>query len=67
MDKLESDVIDLFKREHQAWVKAISEAEAQETGIDVNLGGGFAERVDLLMKSFREFRVRHKRKGFLRG
>ena len=61
MDKLQSDIIGLFKDEHQAWVNAIKDAEEKGTGIDVNLGGGFAVRVDLVMKAFREFKERHKK------
>ena len=63
MDKLQSDIIGLFKLEHQAWVKAITEAEEKNTGVDVNLGGGFAERIDSVMKAFREFGERHKKIG----
>ena len=65
MDELEKNVVQLFSEEHQAWVTAIKEAEANDEGIDVNLGGGFATRMTRLLAAFREFKQRYKgKKGF---
>lgn len=67
MEDLEKDVVDLFKNEHQDWVKAIKEAEEKGEGIDLNLGGNFADRMAKLLEAFREFRKRSKgKKGFFR-
>ena len=66
METLEKEVMALFKEEHQDWVKHIKEAEEAESGVDINLGGKFAERVEKLMTSLRNFRARNKKetKGF---
>jgi len=58
--------MNLFKEEHQDWVKHIKDAEEAGEGIDLNLGGNFAERVEGLMAAFREFKERNKgKRGFL--
>ena len=62
MDELEKKIVMLFKEEHQAWATAIHEAETSGEGVDVNLGGGFAERMAQLLDAFREFRMRIKGK-----
>jgi hypothetical protein len=67
MDELEKNVVQLFKEEHQAWVLAIQEAEKTGEGIDINLGGGFADRLEKLLLAFREFKQRHKKKKGLFG
>ena len=65
METLEKEVIALFKEEHQDWVKNIKEAEENNEGVDINLGGKFAERVEKLMTALRNFRQRNKKKkGF---
>ena len=67
MEEMEKRVMELFKEEHQDWVKHIKDAEEAGEGIDLNLGGNFAERVEGLMTAFREFKERHKgKKGFFR-
>ena len=62
MEELEKNIMTLFKEEHQDWVKHIKEAETSGEGIDLNLGGNFAERVEGLMTSFSEFKERVKQK-----
>ena len=65
MEEMEKRVMELFKQEHQDWVKHIKDAEEAGGGIDLNLGGNFAERIEGLMTAFREFKERHKgKKGF---
>lgn len=62
MEKLEEAVIELFKEEHQDWVTNLKKAEASGDGVDVNLGGKFADRLSSLMTEFRNFKLRHKEK-----
>ena len=62
MEELQKKVMELFKLEHQDWVRHIKEAEESGEGVDLNLGGNFAERVEGLMTAFREFDERHKTK-----
>ncbi len=63
METLEKEVMALFKEEHQDWVKHIQEAEENNEGVDINLGGKFAERIEKLMTSLRNFRERSRKKG----
>ena len=70
METLEKEVVALFKEEHQDWVKHIKDAEEQNEGVDINLGGNFAERLEKLLTALRNFRERNKKKGkglFRRG
>ena len=46
METLEKEVMALFREEHQDWVKHIKDAEESKEGVDINLGGNFAERVE---------------------
>ena len=62
MEELEQTVVSLFSQEHQDWVKRIQEAEEKNTGIDLNLGGQFAARMEKLLEAFRNFRGRSKKK-----
>ena len=62
LEELRKNVIRLFKEEHQDWVKHLEEAEKNNTGVDLNLGGNFAERVQSLNEAFEEFRARSKKK-----
>ena len=62
METLEKEVMALFKEEHQDWVKHIQEAEEANEGVDINLGGKFAERIEKLMTALRNFRERNKKK-----
>ena len=62
MEELEKNIMTLFKEEHQDWVRHIKEAETSGEGIDLNLGGNFAERVEGLMTAFRDFKTRTKQK-----
>ncbi len=62
MEILEKEVMALFKEEHQDWVTHIKEAEENEEGVDINLGGKFAERIEKLMTALRNFRERNKKK-----
>jgi len=65
METLEREIVALFKEEHQDWVKHIKEAEEANEGVDINLGGNFAGRVEKLLTSLRNFRERNKKKkGF---
>jgi len=64
MDELLKKVINIFKDEHQDWVTHIKEAEEQKTGIDLNLSGGFATRISLIIDAFQEAA---KRKGKKKG
>lgn len=61
MDELEKQIVRLFKEEHEDWVKHLKEAEDNEEGIDINLGGGFAGRLEELLQAFRDFKKRHPR------
>ncbi len=67
METLEKEVVAIFKEEHQDWVKHIEEAEETDKGVDVNLGGNFAERLEKLLTALRNFRERHKKKKGLWG
>ena len=60
MELLQKQIIELLKEEHQDWVQHLKEAEESGEGIDVNLGGNFASRLEKLLTSFREFENRHK-------
>ena len=62
MDELEKQVVEIFAEEHEDWVKHLKEAETSGEGIDINLGGGFARRMERLIASFREYRTRMKKK-----
>ena len=62
METLEKEVVALFREEHQDWVTHIQEAEENEGGVDINLGGNFAERLEKLLTSLRNFRERNKKK-----
>ncbi len=67
METLEKEVVALFKEEHQDWVKHIKEAEESNEGVDINLGGNFAERLEKLLTSLRNFRARNKTKKGIWG
>ena len=68
MEKLEESIVELFKEEHQDWVNSIKKAEMNNEGVDINLGGKFAERMQSLLKEFRDFKLRHSnKKGFFGG
>lgn len=62
METLEKEIVALFREEHQDWVRHIKEAEEQSEGVDINLGGNFAERLEKLLQSLRNFRERNKKK-----
>jgi len=66
MDALEKTVINLISEEHQDWVKHIKEAEEKGVGIDLNLGGAFAVRLEKVLEALREFRGRHKKKSIFK-
>ena len=61
METLEKEVVALFKEEHQDWVTHIKEAEEKGEGVDINLGGNFAGRLEKLLTSLRNFRERNKK------
>jgi len=64
MEQLEKELIATLKEEHQDWVTNLREAEEKGEGVDVNLGGNFADRMEAIMSSLRTFKERHKgRKG----
>ena len=63
METLEKEIVALFKEEHQDWVTHIKEAEEAEEGVDINLGGHFAERLEKLLAALRNFRERNKKKS----
>ncbi len=62
METLEKEVMALFKEEHQDWVTHIKEAEESGEGMDINLGGNFADRIEKLMTALRNFRERNNKK-----
>ena len=62
MEELQKKIIEVFREEHQDWVSHIKEAETSGEGIDINLGGNFAVRVEKILQSFSDFRERHKAK-----
>ena len=58
-------MIKILKEEHQDWVMKLKEAEEAELGVDVNLGGNFADRMEAMLTALRDFKERHKgKKGF---
>ena len=70
MDKLQTEVMLLFKEEHQDWVQQLKKAEETGEGVDVNLGGKFADRIERLMQILNDCRLRNtksKKKGFFGG
>ena len=67
METLEKEVVALFKEEHQDWVEHINEAEKANEGVDINLGGNFAGRLEKLLTSLRNFRERNKKKKGIWG
>ena len=67
METLEKEVVALFREEHEDWVKHIKDAEEANEGVDINLGGSFAIRLEKLLTALRNFRERNKKKkGFWR-
>ena len=67
METLEKEVVALFKEEHQDWVEHIKEAEKNNEGVDINLGGNFAGRLEKLLTALRNFRERNRKKKGLWG
>jgi len=60
MEKLRNDVLEILTEEHEAWVKQLEEAEKNDKPVDINLGGGFAKRVQKLNKALSEYENRNK-------
>jgi len=67
MDILQNSIVAIFKEEHQAWANTIKDSMEKGTPIDMNLGGGFADRLTKILAAFREYETRHKKKGGLFG
>jgi len=63
MEELEKIIVNLISEEHQDWIKHIKEAEEKGIGIDLNLGGGFAVRLEKVLEALRNFRGRYKKRG----
>lgn len=62
MEELEKNIVRLFKEEHEDWVNHIKEAEESGTGVDINLGGNFAGRLEQLLTAIREYKLRQAKK-----
>jgi len=67
MEELQKQIINILKEEHQDWVRTITDAEQQGRGVDVNLGGNFADRLQKLIQAFNEYKVRKDHKKGLFG
>lgn len=69
METLEKDVATLLKEEHNDWIAEIQKAETSGNGVDVNLGGNFANRMEKLLTHLRDFKARQaakKKKGWFK-
>lgn len=62
MNELQKVCVMLLKQEHQDWVSHIREAEANDEGLDLNLGGNFADRLETMVQAFQEFAQRNRGK-----
>ena len=63
MQELLKKCINTIKDEHQDWVEHIKKAEEGDGGVDLNLSGNYAQRVNDLVDAFQEYNKRHKKRG----
>ena len=61
MEELEKNIVGIFREEHQDWVEHLKSAEESGEGIDINLGGNFAHRLERLLTALRDFRIRQEK------
>jgi len=59
--------MEILTEEHKDWVDKLREAEEKGEGVDINLGGNFAGRVQKMLYAFATFKERHKTKKGIFG